>query len=57
MKDAADWLMGELEVNKSSKRLDKQSVKDRKDVIWNGYVQDKFGKLCLDERERAKVIE
>lgn len=58
MKEASDKLMKEMEADVSSKKMFKvarQSVKDRKDVIGNGCVRDKFGKLCVDERERAKV--
>ena len=47
-----------MEVDVSSKKsfkIAKQSMKDRKDVIGNRCVRDRFGKLCMDERERARV--
>ena len=36
-------------------KIAKQSMKDRKDVIGNGCIRDRFGKLCINERERAEV--
>ena len=57
-KQATDKLMKEMEVDVSLKkmfRIAKQSVKDRKDVMGNGCVRDRFGKLCTNERERAEV--
>ena len=54
IKNASDTLMKEMEVDVSSKKMfkiAKQSRRDRKDVIGNGCVRDRFGKLCTDERE------
>ena len=50
--------MKKMEDDKSSSamfKVAKQSVKDSKDVIGNGCVRDKFGRLCTGERERAEV--
>ncbi len=58
MKEASNKLMTEMEADVRSRKLfrvAKQSVKDRKDVIGNGCVRDRAGKLCVDERERAQV--
>ena len=58
MKKASDKLMNELEAGENSMKMfkiAKQSMKDRKDMMGNGCVRDRFGKLCTDERERAQV--
>jgi hypothetical protein len=58
MKEASERLMKEMENDKSSKimfKIAKQSMKDKKDVVGNGCVRDRSGKLCMGERERAKV--
>jgi hypothetical protein len=58
MREASKSLMKEMENDKSSRimfKLVKQSMKDNKDVVGNGCVRDRSGKLCMGERERAKV--
>jgi hypothetical protein len=58
MREASERLMKEMENDKSSKimfKIAKQSMKDNKDVVGNGCVRDRSGKLCMGERERAKV--
>jgi hypothetical protein len=58
MREASERLKKEMENDKSSKitfKIAKQSMKDNKDVVGNGYVRDRLGKLCVGERERAKV--
>jgi hypothetical protein len=58
MREASERLMREMENDKSSKimfKIAKQSVKDNKDFEGNGCVRDRSGKLCMGERERAKV--
>jgi hypothetical protein len=58
MREASERLMKEMENDKSSKimfKIAKQSMKDNKDVVGNGCVRDRSGKLCMWERERAKV--
>jgi hypothetical protein len=58
MREACERLMKEMENDKSSKimfKIAKQSMKDNKDVVGNGCVRDRSGKLCMGERERAKV--
>jgi hypothetical protein len=50
MKEASERLMKEMEDDKSSKimfKIAKQSVKDNKDVVGNGCVRDRSGKLCM----------
>jgi hypothetical protein len=57
MREASERLMKEMENDKSSKimfKIAKQSMKDNKDV-GSGCVRDRSGKLCMGERERAKV--
>ena len=57
-KEASNKLMKEMEADVRSRKMfkvAKQSVKDRKDVTGNGCVRDRFGKLCVDERERAQA--
>ena len=56
MKGASDRLMEEMENDKTSKvmfKVARQSVKDKKDVVGNGCVLDKSGRLCVGEREKA----
>jgi prenyltransferase beta subunit len=58
MKEASERLIKEIENDKSSKimfKTTKQSVKENKNVLGNGCVRDRSGKLCIGERERAKV--
>jgi hypothetical protein len=58
MREASERLMKEMENDKSPKimfNIAKQSMTDNKDVVGNGCVQDRSGKLCMGERERAKV--
>jgi hypothetical protein len=58
MREASERLMKEMENDKSSKimfKIAKQSMKDNKDVVGNGCFRDRSGKLCMGERERAKV--
>jgi hypothetical protein len=58
MREASERLMKEMENDKSLKimfKIAKQSMKDNKDVVGNGCVRDRSGKLCMGERERAKV--
>jgi hypothetical protein len=46
-----------MENDKSSKitfKTVKQLMKDNKDVVGNGCVRDRSGKLCMGARERAK---
>jgi hypothetical protein len=52
-----DKLMKEMEVVVSLNmfKIAKQSVKDRKDVIGNRCIRDRFGKLCIGEWKRAQV--
>ena len=57
-KEASEKLMGELEADKSSRKIfkvAKQAVKDGKDVLGNGYVRDEMGTLCVGESERTEV--
>ena len=58
MKEASEKLMKEVEDDKSSRvmfKVAKQSVKDNKDIVGNGCIRNKFGRLCTGERERAEV--
>jgi hypothetical protein len=58
MREASERLMKEMENDKSSKimfKIAKQSMKDNKGDVGNGCVRDRSGKLCIGERERAKV--
>jgi hypothetical protein len=50
MREASERLMKEMENDKSSKilfKIAKQSMKDNKDVVGNGCVRDRSGKLCM----------
>ncbi|KAA3670323.1 uncharacterized protein DEA37_0010186 [Paragonimus westermani] len=56
MKGASEKLMKELENDKSSRvmfKVAKQAVKDKKDIIGNGCVRDKSGRLCIGKIEQA----
>jgi hypothetical protein len=58
IREASERLMKEMENDRSSKimfKIAKQSMKDNKDVVGNGCVRDRSGKLCMGERETAKV--
>ena len=58
MKGASDRLMEDMEKDKTSKvmfKVARQAEKDKKDVVGNACVLDKFGKLCVGESERARA--
>jgi hypothetical protein len=57
MREASERLMKEMENDKSSKimlKIAKQSMKDNKDVVGNGCVRDRSGKLCMGRGKELK---
>jgi prenyltransferase beta subunit len=57
MREASERLIKEMENDKSSKimfKMAKQSMKDNKDVVGNGCVRDRSGKLCMGRRKELK---